>query len=167
MKLKSLNLKTLFQCALKLKLEIIKFPASLMLQIGNRNKRPVTLNFRRSSVVPHSTSNPEATSRQDQVSVRTMLTSHPIGTHGEREKELCQSSLVNSAARSRTASSRIVQCLCELLLQQTYHVMLLSEIKDEDHLGDDVHKGVRKHGPAPRGLLEREPSRLLTQTRGK
>ena len=28
-------------------------------------------------------------------------------------------------------------------------------------------KGVRKHGPAPRGPLEREASRLLTQMRGK
>ena len=27
--------------------------------------------------------------------------------------------------------------------------------------------GVRKHGPAPRGPLEREASRLLTQMRGK
>ena len=29
------------------------------------------------------------------------------------------------------------------------------------------HKGVRKFGPAPRGTLEREASRLLTQMRGK
>ena len=30
-----------------------------------------------------------------------------------------------------------------------------------------LQKGVRKHGPAPRGPLEREASRLLTQMRGK
>ena len=30
-----------------------------------------------------------------------------------------------------------------------------------------LQKGVRKHGPAPRGPLKREASRLLTQTRGK
>ena len=30
-----------------------------------------------------------------------------------------------------------------------------------------LQKGVRKHGPAPEGTLEREASRLLTQVRGK
>ena len=30
-----------------------------------------------------------------------------------------------------------------------------------------LQKGVRKYGPAPRGLLEREAARLLTQMRGK
>ena len=30
-----------------------------------------------------------------------------------------------------------------------------------------LQKGVRKHGPAPRGPFERQASRLLTQMRGK
>ena len=30
-----------------------------------------------------------------------------------------------------------------------------------------LQKGIRKHGPAPLGLLEREASKLLAQMRGK